>query len=254
MDQENPTNRRPRILVVDDDRPLCEVLFAWLSKSYDVEFAHDGEEALRRVRDRRPDLVLLDVMMPRLSGFSVAWVFRNDERYRGIPVVFMTAHADHMAEARRKLAQADDHVLKPFSMKRLAEVLRRHLPEALLDLGLDLPATGEGSDPADRRLAPRVAVDLPANVECMGVRTTGRVLSLSHFGAYLACDADLGRGVLGVLHLDAVEKGLGARFEVVYEALRDGERGIGVNFVDLSASQQEAIDDLLTNVTATGRP
>src|SRR5512134_2628470 len=92
-----------RILVVDDDRILCDILRVWLGDVEAVRFAHDGEEALRMAKEERPDLVLLDVMMPRLSGFSVAWVVKNDPKLKGVPVVFMTAHSVTMADAKRKL-------------------------------------------------------------------------------------------------------------------------------------------------------
>ena len=85
----------PRILVVDDDPTNLEVLRVRLSaQGYEVVTAVDGEDALRRARELKPDLVLLDVMMPNLDGISVLKELKGDITLRYIPVILVTAISD----------------------------------------------------------------------------------------------------------------------------------------------------------------
>ena len=130
-------NPPPRVLAVDDDKQFCELLSAWLSRSYEVEFAHDGDAGVKAARAERPDLILLDVMMPGLSGFSLAWVFKHDPFLAGVPVVFCTAHIGEIPDANQSLSKADGYLLKPFRLADLKSTMSRLLdsyegPGALL--------------------------------------------------------------------------------------------------------------------------
>ena len=85
--------RRPRVLVVDDDREMCAMLEEYLSKEqFDVELAHNGDAALQMVAERRPDIMLLDVSMPSLGGFEVLRKIRGES---DLPVLMLTARDDH---------------------------------------------------------------------------------------------------------------------------------------------------------------
>ena len=243
---ESDEKARRRILVVDDDRVFCEILRNWLCKAYELDFAHDGEEALRCVKEARPDLVLLDIMMPKLSGFSVAWIFRNDPQYRGIPVIFMTAHAASMTDAKDKLSRADGHILKPFSLESLSAILEQHLPEALQDLGFGVPATTEGDKSDERRLGPRLEVDLAAKLAARGGERDARILSVSLLGVYVECDLELHRGGDVRLRFSVDDRDLDLVCTVAYGALRDGARGAGLAFEDLEADDQRSIERLLS--------
>jgi len=109
-------SRRPRVLIVDDDPLIRGVVRAVLEDgSYDLEEAASGEEALRVAGDHPPDLVLLDVMMPGLSGFEVATRMKNDARLKATVVVMLTAK-DAPEDRRRGMeAGADAYFTKPFS-------------------------------------------------------------------------------------------------------------------------------------------
>jgi two-component system OmpR family response regulator len=125
------TDGAPRVLVVDDEQHITELLAMALGYSgFDVERAHDGRAALAAIERHRPDLVLLDVMLPDLDGFEVARRVRQDEGARTpLPIIFLTARdtTDDKVEGLR--LGGDDYVAKPFSVEELLErvkaVLRR---------------------------------------------------------------------------------------------------------------------------------
>ena len=115
---------RVRVLVADDEAPirlLCQVNLA--VAGIDVLQAEDGEKALDLARSEAPDLVLLDLMMPRLDGWTVAEALARDERTSGIPIVFLTARATVADRRRAEELGALGYVLKPFDPVRLAPLV-----------------------------------------------------------------------------------------------------------------------------------
>jgi DNA-binding response OmpR family regulator len=121
---------RKQIVVVEDERDMAELISLRLKKEgYDVEVAHNGMDGLRLVQSSRPDLVLLDLMLPGLSGTEVAQKLRDDPRTREIPIIMVTAKAEDSDVVVGLHMGADDYVTKPFSMSvllaRISAVLRR---------------------------------------------------------------------------------------------------------------------------------
>ena len=110
---------RARILVADDNADMREYLSRILGDRYAVEAVGDGTTALDRIRTAPPDLVLTDVMMPKLDGFGVLAAVRGDERLRSLPVVLLSARAGEEARIEGLEAGADDYVVKPFSAREL---------------------------------------------------------------------------------------------------------------------------------------
>lgn len=119
----NEKNERSRILIADDNQPNCELLEAYLDGvECDIEVASDGQETLDKVASFSPDLILLDVMMPKLSGFEVCQKIKDDESTRGIMVLMVTA-LNELGDIERAIeAGTNDFVSKP--VKR-AELLKR---------------------------------------------------------------------------------------------------------------------------------
>jgi two-component system alkaline phosphatase synthesis response regulator PhoP len=115
-----PQTDRPKILVVDDEPQGAELLEAYLAGTeYDVEIASDGDEALRKVREFMPDLVLLDVMMPKISGFEVCKRLKADPATKDI-VVFMVTALDQKADIDRAVdAGTADFLTKPVNKAEL---------------------------------------------------------------------------------------------------------------------------------------
>ena len=121
--------RTPKILVVDDVELNLELQKTYLTSSgYDVVVAMDGEEALEKVETEHPDLVLLDVMMPKLNGFEVCQILKNDPKTQFIPVIMVTALQDVEDRVRGIESGADDFISKPFNkmelMARVKSLLR----------------------------------------------------------------------------------------------------------------------------------
>ena len=123
----------PYILVVEDEDALSTLLSYNLEKEgYKVAVATDGEEGLMLVDERQPDLIVLDWMLPKVSGIEVCRRLRQRNETRNIPIVMLTARGEETDRVRGLDTGADDYVVKPFSMTelgaRLRAVLRRIRP------------------------------------------------------------------------------------------------------------------------------
>jgi DNA-binding response OmpR family regulator len=124
---------RKRILVVDDEIYIVHILeFTLTMEGYEVLTASDGEEALRKVEQDRPDLIVLDIMMPKLDGYEVCRKLREDEDFRSIPVVLLSAKGRPIDRETGLEVGADDYIVKPFSPRRLLEKIRDLLARAEL--------------------------------------------------------------------------------------------------------------------------
>ncbi len=155
---------RARLLVVDDEPTIRELLSTSLRfAGFEVHTAADGQEALAQAERTRPDLVVLDVMLPDLDGFAVTRRLR--ERGRDVPVLFLTAKDDVADRVAGLTVGGDDYVTKPFSLEevvaRIRAVLRR---------------SGAGADPGSGRL---VFEDLELDEDAHEVRRAGTAVELS---------------------------------------------------------------------------
>jgi signal transduction histidine kinase len=118
---------RARILLVDDNTDMREYLKRLLAAKYDVEATADGESALEATRRETFDLVLSDVMMPKLDGFGLLKALRAEEKTRTIPVILLSARAGEEARVEGMGAGADDYLIKPFSARELLACVEAHL-------------------------------------------------------------------------------------------------------------------------------
>ncbi|MHB8811900.1 MAG: ATP-binding protein [Steroidobacteraceae bacterium] len=116
-----------RILWADDNSDLREYVASLLRPYYEVIAAPDGQEALEAARAQVPDLVLSDVMMPRLDGAGLLKALREDERTRRVPVILLSARAGEEAAIEGLGAGADDYLVKPFSARELLARVRTHI-------------------------------------------------------------------------------------------------------------------------------
>ena len=115
-----PERTMSRILVVDDEPHIRQILKFTLEKAaYQVFCAADGEEALEKMAEVKPSLILLDVMMPKMDGFEVCRKMRQDFALSQIPVIMLTAKGQEEDIVRGLNLGADDYVTKPFSIKEL---------------------------------------------------------------------------------------------------------------------------------------
>jgi DNA-binding response OmpR family regulator len=125
-----------RVLVVDDDRSIVKVLSAYLEQSgYQVLTAYDGEMAIYMLRRERPDLVILDLMMPQRDGWEVTRIVRADPALAPTPIIMLTARVENTDKIVGLELGADDYITKPFNarevMARVKSLLRRvHLDQS----------------------------------------------------------------------------------------------------------------------------
>lgn len=127
------TNPPSRILIVDDNQQNCELLEAYLSgEGYQIDVAYDGISTLERVVVEQPDLILLDIMMPKLSGYEVCQQLKQKDATRNIPIIMVTA-LNEVADIEKAVkAGADDFLTKPVNKLELTTRVRsllrvRHL-------------------------------------------------------------------------------------------------------------------------------
>jgi len=156
---------RPRVLVVDDDPALAEMLGITLrSEGFHAAFVSDGERALGAFRDSKPDIVLLDLMLPGMSGIDVCRAIRSES---GVPIVMLTAKTDTVDVVLGLESGADDYVMKPFKPKELVARIRARLrrsedvsPELLTigppgnQISIDVPAHLVTRDKEEIKLTP----------------------------------------------------------------------------------------------------
>jgi DNA-binding response OmpR family regulator len=117
-----------RILIVEDEPNIVTLLeFLMKREGFEVEVAADGEAALKAVADRAPDLVLLDIMLPKVNGFEVCQKLRADPRWRGVKIVMLTAKGRETEITKGLALGADLYVTKPFSTKELAAQVKQLL-------------------------------------------------------------------------------------------------------------------------------
>ena len=115
-----PPETKNVVLVADDDRDILDLLAFRLGRAgYEVVSASDGEEALRLAVERKPDLAVLDVMMPKMDGFDLTRRLREEEATSKMPIILLTARTQEADIQRGFDAGADDDIRKPFSPQEL---------------------------------------------------------------------------------------------------------------------------------------
>jgi two-component system alkaline phosphatase synthesis response regulator PhoP len=121
-----------RILVVDDEIYIVHILdFSLGMEGYEVLTALDGEQALERVRNDKPDLIVLDIMMPKLDGYEVCRTIKADPETRNIPVILLTAKGRNVDQKMGFDVGADDYITKPFSPRKLVERINSLLGQTI---------------------------------------------------------------------------------------------------------------------------
>ena len=187
-----------RILVVDDDRQIVRLVRAYLEQAgYDVVIAYDGESALHAIRSEKPDLVVLDLMLPGKDGWEITRIVRGDENLAGTPIIMLTARVEDTDKIVGLELGADDYVPKPFNPRevvaRVRSVLRR--------------TSGEITPPRILRLG-----DLSMDVDQHSVRVHDQQLELTptEFSLLHLLLENPNRAFTRV---ELIEKGLGYAYE-----------------------------------------
>lgn len=113
---------RKRVLIVDDEKDLVKMVALQLEASgYEVISAYDGQEGLNKAREENPDLIILDLMLPRLDGYKVCRMLKFDDKYKNIPIVIFTGRAQEEDEKLGYETGANAYIVKPFRLNTLLD-------------------------------------------------------------------------------------------------------------------------------------
>jgi DNA-binding response OmpR family regulator len=124
----NDVRTKPLLLIADDDPELVGILLKRLQVlECDIVTASDGAEALSIARDKKPDAVILDVMMPQMNGWEVCKAIKSDEAIASTPVMMLTGIGESLNELTSPIYGADEHIDKPFDFSELLFKIRKLL-------------------------------------------------------------------------------------------------------------------------------
>ena len=144
---------KPLVLVVDDEPGILRLLQLELTgQEFDVVIAHDGAEALRVAEDRRPDIVVADIVMPNMDGLEL---MRRLREHKGMPVILLTARVNNQDKVLGLELGADDYLAKPFNPRELSARVRAVLRRGVADEGRSIIEVADLKIDLDRRLVTR---------------------------------------------------------------------------------------------------
>ena len=121
---------KKKVLIVDDEKDIVDTLtFRLNAAGYEVISAFDGQEALDKTRAENPDLIILDLMLPKIDGYKVCRMLKFDKNYKGIPIIMFTARAQEEDKKLGEQMGADSYITKPFDPELLLNKIREFLGE-----------------------------------------------------------------------------------------------------------------------------
>jgi twitching motility two-component system response regulator PilG len=117
-----------KVMVIDDSNTIRRTAEALLKKAgYDVLTASDGFEAMSLITDNHPDIIFVDIMMPRLDGYQTCQLIKNNKKFRDTPVIMLSSKDGLFDRARGRIAGSEEHVNKPFTQEELIEVITKYV-------------------------------------------------------------------------------------------------------------------------------
>ena len=117
-----------KILIVDDEQDIVETLkFVLEAQGYECICAYDGEEGLNTAKEVMPDLIILDVMMPKINGFKISRLLKYDNKYKDIPILMVTARSQDEDKLIGEETGADEYVTKPFEIDEILTKVEKYL-------------------------------------------------------------------------------------------------------------------------------
>ncbi len=212
--QAAESRTRSRVLVVDDQPELLRLIARILGRDHDVITAGDGAEGLQKVHDEHPDVVISDVMMPRLNGFELVEALRDDESTRRLPVLLLTARADGTDRVRGLRRGADDYLTKPFLPEelkaRVSNLLRmRRYESYLTTINEELESKSGSLEGRLHGLFIDTVRTLVAAIDAKDFYTGGHSERVSHFAVRLAEHMKVARPLVRTIELGALLHDIG---------------------------------------------
>jgi two-component system, OmpR family, alkaline phosphatase synthesis response regulator PhoP len=122
--------KKKKVLIVDDEADIVETIkFSLEFENIECIETYDGENALLKAKKEHPDLIIMDVMMPKMNGYKVCRLLKFDESYKHIPIIMLTARAQAKDIELGDETGADEYVTKPFEMETLEELIKKYLAD-----------------------------------------------------------------------------------------------------------------------------
>lgn len=120
-----------KILIVDDEQDIVESLkFVLETADYTCYCAYNGEDGLRLAKEIIPDLIILDVMMPKINGYKISRLLKYDNKYKNIPILMVTARSQEEDKLIGEETGADEYITKPFELDAVVEKVNQYLKQA----------------------------------------------------------------------------------------------------------------------------
>jgi len=117
-----------KILIVEDETDIVETIrFPLETLGYNCSVALDGMEAIQKIKTDNPDLIILDIVLPKMHGYKVCRLLKFDNRYKNIPIIMLTARAQEDDKKLGRETGADEYVTKPFEIKDLIKLIEKYL-------------------------------------------------------------------------------------------------------------------------------
>ena len=118
-----------KVLIVDDEEDIVETIkFVLEAQGYDCLCAYDGESGLKKAKEKNPDLMVLDVMMPNINGFKISRLLKFDAKYKDIPIIMLTARSQKEDKIIGEETGADIYMTKPFEIEELVNNVKQLCP------------------------------------------------------------------------------------------------------------------------------
>ena len=125
---ESTTNFRRSVLVVDDEKLIVKgIRFSLEQEGMEVDCAYDGQEALDLALANHYDMILLDVMLPKINGFKISRLLKFDAKYKNIPILMVTARSQDADKLIGEETGADEYITKPFQISEILEKVKKYL-------------------------------------------------------------------------------------------------------------------------------
>ncbi|ENU81458.1 MULTISPECIES: twitching motility response regulator PilG [unclassified Acinetobacter] len=126
MQENNPKNLK--VMVIDDSKTIRRTAETLLQREgYEVVTAVDGFEALSKIAETNPDIVFVDIMMPRLDGYQTCALIKNSQQYQNIPIIMLSSKDSLFDQAKGRIVGSDQYLTKPFSKDELIDAIRTHV-------------------------------------------------------------------------------------------------------------------------------
>lgn len=224
-----------RLLVIDDDKDLCDLIGVRLSGLFEVLSAQDGERGIMLAQASHPDVFLIDLFLPRISGLSVLRYLRHQARFHALPVFLMTAYLENLVDPKSAYEQCLEVFTKPFDLGLLEERLNPYARPTKRGGGALAPPPPAAG--AAQRRAPRMTSKIPARLAQQCGEQSCLIRTLSPGGALLQTDVAVAREP-GTLAFAIEDVPLSFTADVLYQNEQEGLHLTGLRFRSITLDDE----------------